>query len=68
MSTHLQVSQSDRHRTPLMSVAGYVAMTIVVLIIAVPLFWICLLYTSDAAAERTSEDLGGRRLLKKKQH
>jgi len=40
MSTHLQVSQSDRHRTPLMSVAGYVAMTIVVLIIAVPLFWI----------------------------
>ena len=40
MSTHQHVSQSDRHRTPLMSVAGYVAMTLVVLVIAVPLFWI----------------------------
>ena len=26
----------------------------------------CLLYTSDAAAERSSVDLGGRRILKKK--
>ena len=26
----------------------------------------CLLYTSDAADERSSVDLGGRRLLKKK--
>ena len=27
----------------------------------------CLLYTSDAADERSSVDLGGRRILKKKQ-
>ena len=26
----------------------------------------CLLYTSDAADERSSEDLGGRRIIKKK--
>ena len=29
-------------------------------------FWICLLYTSDAADERSSVDLGGRRIIKKK--
>ena len=29
---------------------------------------ICLLYTSDAADERSSVDLGGRRIIKKKQH
>ena len=28
----------------------------------------CLLYTSDAADERSSVDLGGRRLIKKKQN
>ena len=28
----------------------------------------CLLYTSDAAAERSSVDLGGRRIIKKKTH
>ena len=27
---------------------------------------VCLLYTSDAADERSSEDLGGRRIIKKK--
>src|SRR5678815_1299968 len=31
-----------------------------------PLFGICLLYTSDAAGERSSVDLGGRRIIKKK--
>ena len=30
------------------------------------LFRICLLYTSDAADERSSVDLGGRRIIKKK--
>ena len=30
------------------------------------LFKICLLYTSDAADERSSVDLGGRRIIKKK--
>ena len=29
-------------------------------------FWGCLLYTSDAADERSSVDLGGRRIIKKK--
>ena len=28
--------------------------------------WFCLLYTSDAADERSSVDLGGRRIIKKK--
>ena len=28
----------------------------------------CLLYTSDAADERSSVDLGGRRILKKNNH
>ena len=31
-------------------------------------FFLCLLYTSDAADERSSVDLGGRRILKKKLH
>ena len=30
------------------------------------LFFVCLLYTSDAADERSSGDLGGRRIIKKK--
>ena len=28
--------------------------------------WLCLLYTSDAADEEDSVDLGGRRIIKKK--
>ena len=28
--------------------------------------WVCLLYTSDAADERSSVDLGGRRIIQKK--
>ena len=32
----------------------------------VALVQICLLYTSDAADERSSVDLGGRRIIKKK--
>ena len=31
-------------------------------------FSLCLLYTSDAADERSSVDLGGRRIIKKKQN
>ena len=31
-----------------------------------PYFYVCLLYTSDAADERSSVDLGGRRIIKKK--
>ena len=30
--------------------------------------YFCLLYTSDAADERSSVDLGGRRIIKKKNH
>ena len=30
------------------------------------MIYICLLYTSDAADERSSVDLGGRRIIKKK--
>ena len=30
--------------------------------------WLCLLYTSDAADERSSVDLGGRRIIKKKKN
>ena len=30
------------------------------------MFTACLLYTSDAADERSSVDLGGRRIIKKK--
>ena len=34
--------------------------------LALALFTVCLLYTSDAADERSSVDLGGRRIIKKK--
>ncbi len=40
MTTHAQVSPADRHRSPLMTTAGYAAMLLVVLVIAVPLLWI----------------------------
>ena len=33
-----------------------------------PLNDVCLLYTSDAADERSSVDLGGRRIIKKKKN
>ena len=32
------------------------------------MYEICLLYTSDAADERSSVDLGGRRIIKKNKH
>ena len=35
-------------------------------LVALPFF--CLLYTSDAADERSSVDLGGRRIIKKKKY
>ena len=39
------------------------------LIVRLPaLFMACLLYTSDAADERSSVDLGGRRIIKKKKN
>ena len=36
--------------------------------IPVAAYIICLLYTSDAADERSSVDLGGRRIIKKKKN
>src|SRR5678815_4031817 len=35
---------------------------------ALALYYTCLLYTSDAADERSSVDLGGRRIIKKKKN
>ena len=35
-------------------------------VIGIALLMTCLLYTSDAADERSSVDLGGRRIIKKK--
>ena len=35
-------------------------------LIGAPPGYVCLLYTSDAADERSSVDLGGRRIIKKK--
>src|SRR5674536_400389 len=37
-------------------------------ILKAALAYICLLYTSDAADEEDSVDLGGRRIIKKKKH
>ena len=37
-------------------------------LVARQLYEICLLYTSDAADERSSVDLGGRRIIKKKKN
>ena len=36
------------------------------IVVAISWFLVCLLYTSDAADERSSLDLGGRRIFKKK--
>ena len=38
------------------------------LIVIIVLIFSCLLYTSDAADERSSVDLGGRRIIKKKNY
>ena len=40
--------------------------TAISVITAIAILGICLLYTSDAADERSSVDLGGRRIIKKK--
>ena len=39
---------------------------LIVVLSVVVLSGVCLLYTSDAADERSSVDLGGRRIIKKK--
>ncbi len=40
----------------------------IALLLLVILYLACLLYTSDAADERSSVDLGGRRIIKKKKN
>ena len=50
---------------PLLDARGWMAM-IFLGIFTTGLAYICLLYTSDAADERSSVDLGGRRIIKKK--
>ena len=40
----------------------------ILLILITGALLLCLLYTSDAADERSSVDLGGRRIIKKKNH
>ena len=44
----------------------YVAIYILGMILSDVPSYFCLLYTSDAADERSSVDLGGRRIIKKK--
>ena len=41
-------------------------LTIIILAVSIASVCFCLLYTSDAADERSSVDLGGRRIIKKK--
>ena len=50
----------------LLSVYGETAIFLVALPLIIGLLYYCLLYTSDAADERSSVDLGGRRIIKKK--
>ena len=47
---------------------GSQASTLIIQAMAKAEITICLLYTSDAADERSSVDLGGRRIIKKKKH
>ena len=49
------------------SAAGAFAATALVVVAFGAVVFACLLYTSDAADERSSVDLGGRRIIKKKQ-
>ena len=47
------------------AVADVALVAVVLLVISHAAFKTCLLYTSDAADERSSVDLGGRRIIKK---
>ena len=49
-----------------LSVRGTVTVTVTQVGTAMEVSPTCLLYTSDAADERSSVDLGGRRIIKKK--
>ena len=48
------------------ALAGAIVWNFVTLLLGLPTSSSCLLYTSDAADERSSVDLGGRRIIKKK--
>ena len=47
-------------------IVALLALTVNYLLLALEDYFTCLLYTSDAADERSSVDLGGRRIIKKK--
>src|SRR5678815_3185380 len=51
--------------TPLEIMVGKIAPYVVVGLVQSAIVLVCLLYTSDAADERSSVDLGGRRIIKK---
>ena len=57
------VSDASATKAPIAKVADKVSGIFVPVVIC-----ICLLYTSDAADEEDSVDLGGSRIIKKKKH
>ena len=56
---------NDREPIPI-AIEGHSEVSLLSLHCRGQIHQICLLYTSDAADERSSVDLGGRRILKKK--
>ena len=65
----LQKTQTDNVVKFFITIIGIVVIGIVLKELGhifIPLLIACLLYTSDAADERSSVDLGGRRIIKKK--
>ena len=63
------IRDSARHArgNQAVEVAAMTELIFVIVCMVVVWLWLtCLLYTSDAADERSSVDLGGRRIIKKK--
>ena len=61
-----QLVQRTRQQDPLFLPAGDARAHVADQRVVTHRHGLCLLYTSDAADERSSVDLGGRRILKKK--
>ena len=60
-----QVSRSTQHKPGRYSLSLSLFLDSLIRSIEVGSLYACLLYTSDAADERSSVDLGGRRIIKK---